>query len=653
MATIDDIKTRANLVKNETTVGGNTAERVGGVLVDLADHMGDAEDAISSVDSTIEGLQDEVYGSVPVINDIAPTYSGSNQGQVNRWLLQWSSVIENGDVITCSCLTGYEFTAFLYTNGSISKNYTDGYTNSLSLTWSDGSGKDFRILVKKTDNTSISSSDVAANVTYLCRRTIGGGGGLVGKVESLEGSVGTLEGDVESLDNRVEQIEEDLSTSEVNVQPSDGTFYNNLGINRTVTPNVFSTVTSGSGYGSVLIPATQGKTYILETSASQNCAFGLIKNPSPAVDQEVIYPDIPNANWTLTTGTATRTTYNITESGCYFFIRNDSVSGGRSFPSKLYYQNDASRFIERNELLSQVDANSDNPVKSRAIYDFAKNSSREIKMLFIGNSLAQDAVMWLPYVLKYIGTGVKYQLVDMYNGGYTLTQHWTKINGGQTFEIASVCDNATGWTNYNNTKILDAMLNVIDFDYLVLQEYYNYKTSAEETDISAFNNIVDYIAARVTHPFEVVTLLHAPKRSDATAIYNRTVAGNQLILRETCASSLINVGTAIYDALSTDLDSLGTQGHLSPDGTHAQEGLPCVLEALNLAMWIYQKLGIAGGVVNFPWSPSPSSVYSTLNVAGANGSVIDGTTAQQLLASKVAAQSFTKNAAILVGANLQ
>lgn len=55
MATIDDIKTRANLVKNETTVGGNTAERVGGVLVDLADHIGDVEDEIGVAPTIANG----------------------------------------------------------------------------------------------------------------------------------------------------------------------------------------------------------------------------------------------------------------------------------------------------------------------------------------------------------------------------------------------------------------------------------------------------------------------------------------------------------------------------------------------------------------------------------------------------------------------
>ena len=50
MATIADIKLRANQVKNATIVGENTADRVGGVLVDLADHMEAAENDIANID---------------------------------------------------------------------------------------------------------------------------------------------------------------------------------------------------------------------------------------------------------------------------------------------------------------------------------------------------------------------------------------------------------------------------------------------------------------------------------------------------------------------------------------------------------------------------------------------------------------------------
>lgn len=49
MATIDDIKQRAEQVRDATEIGENTAARVGGVLVDLTDHMEQAEEDIDAV----------------------------------------------------------------------------------------------------------------------------------------------------------------------------------------------------------------------------------------------------------------------------------------------------------------------------------------------------------------------------------------------------------------------------------------------------------------------------------------------------------------------------------------------------------------------------------------------------------------------------
>lgn len=644
----------ATQIENETQVGGNTASRVGGLFNDIVDHLDVAETDIDNIQSDVSDLNDDIYGTTPSTTTINPTIKGAQNA--TRWKLDWISSLQDGDVLSVTSATGYQFTIFRYhmNNGStvIDETYCN-YTNSYTLNYASGSNKNIRVLIKRTDDGNITGSEVSQNVTYSATRT-NIGGGLIDDVAGLHNDISDINHDVNSLDGRVDAIEQDMQSSKVEVDLSSGTYYKNLNINKQVSPNLIATVSPSApnSYGSYLIPAVQGRTYVMETSVAQKCAFGLIKNSTIADGDTVIYPNIPDSNWKLVDNTASVYTWEITESGCYFLVRNDTASGGRTAPINFYWINDNARFVERDEMLNEVLPNSESPVKSRAIYEFARNSSKEIKILFIGNSLTQDAVMWLPYVLKNIGTGVKYQLIDMYNGGYTLTQQWAKINGGQKFDTVSVCNNATGWTNYNNSKTLDSMLNVIDFDYLVLQEYYNYKASAEETDINAFNNIVDYIAARVSHPFEVVTLIHAPKRDNPTSIYNVTVQGNQKILRETCASSLINVGTAIYEALSTDLDSLGTKGHLSPDGTHAQEGLPCIMEALNLAMWVYKKLGIAGGVVNFQWTPSPSDIYSALHVAGANGSVIDGTTAQQLLASKVAANSFTKNEAVFVGANL-
>lgn len=44
--TIAQLRTQAQTVKNETEVGGNTADRVGGLFEDIVNHVGKHEDRL-------------------------------------------------------------------------------------------------------------------------------------------------------------------------------------------------------------------------------------------------------------------------------------------------------------------------------------------------------------------------------------------------------------------------------------------------------------------------------------------------------------------------------------------------------------------------------------------------------------------------------
>ena len=110
---------------------------------------------------------------------------------------------------------------------------------------------------------------------------------------------------------------------------------------------------------------------------------------------------------------------------------------------------------------------------------------------------------------------------------------------------------------------------------------------------------------------------------------------------DTIAQDMIPIGMAVYNALSTDLDSLGDQGHLSPDGTHTQEGLPCLLQTYTAACWLLDKLAINKSVYGCPLRMT-TSIYNSINVPGPNlgTGVITGTDAQNLLAQEVAIQAY-------------
>lgn len=283
-----------------------------------------------------------------------------------------------------------------------------------------------------------------------------------------------------------------------------------------------------------------------------------------------------------------------------------------------------------------------------SIYDkngneLAAGNDKSISILFIGNSLTQDGIAYLPYVLKQNYPEISFKFYMWYNGGYTLAQQYTKFQNDATCEIFSVAENSQSWTNSNNSVKMSSILSQYHFDVVCMQEYFNYKSSYTDADLADWNNCRDYIASHYSggNALEFVSLFHAPKRNNAESIFTMTKNGNALILQKTIAQDMIPNGIAVYRALSTDLDSLGDQGHLSPDGTHTQEGLPCLLQTFVALCWLLDKLAIPKSVYKSPVRIT-TAIYNSIKVPGPNlgTGVITGTDEQNLLAQEVAIKAY-------------
>ena len=190
---------------------------------------------------------------------------------------------------------------------------------------------------------------------------------------------------------------------------------------------------------------------------------------------------------------------------------------------------------------------------------------------------------------------------------------------------------------------MSSVLQDYQFDIVCLQEYFNNKTEYTDADLAGFNNCRDYIRTnyRGGNPLEFVSLIHAPKRENAEFYNDLIMDGNALILRKTISEDAIPAGIAIYHALATSLDSLGDRGHLSPDGVHTQEGLPCLLQTYTAALWLFDRLGINQSIYGCSLRMT-TAIYNSINVPGPNlgSGVIAGTDAENLLAQEVAIQAY-------------
>jgi hypothetical protein len=92
---------------------------------------------------------------------------------------------------------------------------------------------------------------------------------------------------------------------------------------------------------------------------------------------------------------------------------------------------------------------------------------------------------------------------------------------------------------------------------------------------------------------------------------------------------------------NSNLNTLGDLGKLSPDGTHTQEGLPCLLQTYVALEWIFDKFGINKTVKGNKLRMT-KAIYDKIKVPGANmgTGVVTGTEAQYTLAQDIAIEAY-------------
>jgi hypothetical protein len=177
-----------------------------------------------------------------------------------------------------------------------------------------------------------------------------------------------------------------------------------------------------------------------------------------------------------------------------------------------------------------------------------------------------------------------------------------------------------------------------------MQEYFNYKTSY--TDCTDWNNCHDYIVENYKggNELKFISLFHAPLRKsgyNVNEVYERTKAGNALILQSTVSEDILPCGVAVYNALSTDLNNLGDQKQLSSDGTHTQDGLPSLLQTYVVLCWLFDELGMDKTIYGHPMRMT-TEIYNKMSVPVANlgTGVVEGTDVQYLLAQEIAIKAY-------------
>ena len=267
-------------------------------------------------------------------------------------------------------------------------------------------------------------------------------------------------------------------------------------------------------------------------------------------------------------------------------------------------------------------------------------SGKVYKFLFAGNSVDQDCITYVPYILQKIAPDFKFKMVISYTPSLTLRQHLTQVwQPNVNLGIASTWNSGdTQWTCSTTTKLSELLAND-QFDVISLQEYFNWPSKRPvytDSDYADYEDAMNYMRERQSGAFIPAFLMHAAGRTgtfelgtiDHDAINQTLIESAKVLVRSSSCAGIIPCGLSIENALHNDsLKSLGSwtggtsPGQLTSDGIHAQEGIPSIIQAMVIAEWIFNRFGLPYSINNSQINMTKAT-YDTLNIPGPNGSFI-------------------------------
>ncbi|MBR4389308.1 MAG: DUF4886 domain-containing protein [Prevotella sp.] len=248
-------------------------------------------------------------------------------------------------------------------------------------------------------------------------------------------------------------------------------------------------------------------------------------------------------------------------------------------------------------------------------------------VLVIGNSASRDAFSYVPALMEEMDKNNPLNMLIFYKGSESLAGHYNRMIGDYSdFESdVNLYRSQSVWQTFKGERA-STVLGSKKWDLVILQNTW----SSNRLDV--MRQSVQDIRQFLTDNFGAISyalMLDPPnpkKLSDDNLDdqWGEFASIAETLLQEGLVDFVIPCGTAIQNALHTHLKVLGDYGYLSYEGTHLQEGLPCLLEAYTAAQCL-------AGIFNTGKSIESSRIRITQDwvskkrIPQQHGSVIEGT----------------------------
>ena len=268
-------------------------------------------------------------------------------------------------------------------------------------------------------------------------------------------------------------------------------------------------------------------------------------------------------------------------------------------------------------------------------FDSSK-SEKKVKILCIGNSWTCDSFEYVGALLNEI---LADELVDIhigvcYEGGASLQTHYNNLSSNNTYTFYEWTNSGDSWAK--STKAINTVLALDSWDIVILQQVSN-NAGNYATYQPYLNDCLDLISERVSQTVKFGWNLVRERVTAPLTDFADISTTAQGLLQKTLIQFIIPSGTATQNARTTSLDSLGTGGHLTYDGSHLQDGLPCLVEAYATTLFLLSLFGFGGkGLNGSQFRPTQTWIDAHGMNGQANGSSVGVTESNVVLAKKCA-----------------
>lgn len=290
-----------------------------------------------------------------------------------------------------------------------------------------------------------------------------------------------------------------------------------------------------------------------------------------------------------------------------------------------------------------------------------RTSKNIVQLLSIGNSYSQDALAYVPFIMRNMGVDADVLIGILMQSSSTTKMHvdnFEKDTAAYTFYLY---DGGSSWKNYGKKTIQWALDNC-EWDIIIQQ---GAPRSTDHTD-SKYNNMllhnlisdyVDYPVKFAWYQTIVRPAIANGNETDSNAGVNRSeedqlaryqdgVVFAQEMISSDVFEYLIPVGTAIRNARTISaLDAMGDysnhpkntsgKGYLTAyDGVHLQEGLPCQIAAYTFVMALLDICGNKDYSILGETTRVTSEWASGKSIPGPHGDYIGSTDKNCLIAQE-------------------